>query len=106
MPRARGKSKEEVAREILSYFLRNPQATDSLMGIARWRLLEEAVHRSVTETESGLHWLIEHGYLCELSVEGSEPLFQLDSTRLKEAQLFLEAAGSGRNKKMKRTDYG
>ena len=39
-----------IAKEILSYFLRNPQAADNLEGVARWRLLEQTVHRSVEET--------------------------------------------------------
>lgn len=103
MPRASGKPNRQATREILSYFLRNPEATDSLMGIARWRLLHEVVHRSVTETEAGLKWLVKEGYLRELSVEGSEHLFQLDPAKHKEAQSFLETGSRARSRKVKRT---
>jgi hypothetical protein len=101
LPRARGKPNRQVTREILSYFLRNPQATDSLMGIARWRLLHEVVHRSVTETEVGLRWLVTRGYLREVSVEGSEHLFQLDPARRDEAQRFLKTGIGSKSKKAK-----
>ncbi|HEY3629010.1 MAG TPA: hypothetical protein VGL00_22165 [Terracidiphilus sp.] len=103
LPRASGKPNRQATREILSYFLRNPEATDSLMGIARWRLLHEVVHRSVTETEAGLKWLVKEGYLRELSVEGSEHLFQLDPAKHKEAQSFLETGSRARSRKVKRT---
>jgi len=99
-----GKSKEDIAREILSYFLRNPQATDNLLGIARWRLLEESVHRSVRETEAVLQWLIAQGYLRELHPEGSEHLFQLEPAKREEAQRFLDAQGSKKKKVVKRSN--
>jgi len=96
-----------VSREILSYFLRNPEATDSLMGIARWRLLHEVVHRSVTETELGLQWLVTQGYLREVSVEGSEHLFQLDPAKRDEARRFLKTGvGSKNEKRYKREGQG
>ena len=40
--------------EILSYFLRNPLAADTLEGVARWRLLDEVVYRKVEETRAAL----------------------------------------------------
>jgi len=85
-----GKSQQEVAGEILSYFLRNPEAADNLVGIARWRLLEEAVHRTVAATESALRWLIARGYLQEVPVQGKERIFQLNPEKREEAELFLK----------------
>jgi len=37
----------EPTKEILRYFLRHPQAADTLEGIVRWRLLEERVERTL-----------------------------------------------------------
>jgi hypothetical protein len=51
------------AKEVLSYFLRNPQAADTLEGVARWRLLDEPVHRSVEEINQALEWLVAQGFL-------------------------------------------
>jgi hypothetical protein len=90
LPSRTGKSQQEVAGEILSYFLRNPEAADNLVGIARWRLLEEAVHRTVAATENALRWLIAQGYLQEVSVQGTEHIFQLNPEKREEAELFLK----------------
>jgi hypothetical protein len=84
------KSNETVAREILDYFLRNPETADSLTGIARWRLLEEAVQRSVAKTEGALRWLLEQGYLRQVRMRGSEGIFRLNPEKLRDARLFLE----------------
>jgi hypothetical protein len=84
-----GDSKEQVATEILSYFLKNPGAADSLTGIARWRLLEELVQRSVEATEAALDLLIAQGYVVEVTHASSDRIFQLNSERLKEAESYL-----------------
>lgn len=80
-------------RQILSYFVRNPGAADSLEGIARWRLLEESIHRSVEETERALRWLTKEGYLVTIARSGTNRLFQLNAARQSDAELLL--AGSG-----------
>ncbi len=66
------------AREILEYFLRNPKVADSLEGIARWRLLEQVIHRTISETEGALKWLVEEGYLIEVEQPCSRRLFRLN----------------------------
>ena len=84
------KSSEAVAREILDYFLRHPEAADSLTGVARWRLLEQAVERSVATTETALQWLLEQGYLRQRQIAGGERIFQLNPEKRRDAELFLE----------------
>jgi hypothetical protein len=83
-------SREDIARQILSYFLRNPKAADSFDGIARWRLLEDIARRSVTATEDALTWLIEEGYLQQEALPGSKSLFRLNSNMREEAEQFVE----------------
>ena len=85
------------AMEILSYFTRNPQAADSLEGIARWRLLDEAIHRSVQETETALGWLVDRGYLIESSRPGIKPIYRLNPDRIADSAETLarsEKAGA------------
>lgn len=60
------------------------------MGIARWRLLEEAVHHSVASTEAGLKWLVARRYLQEVPVQGVERVFRLNPEKRKDAELFLK----------------
>jgi hypothetical protein len=75
---------------ILEYFARNRDAVDSLEGIARWRLLEEQIHHSLQQTEAALRWLLARGFLEEIKVPGSVPLFRLVPNRLAQALRFLE----------------
>jgi hypothetical protein len=78
-----------AAKEILSYFLRHPEAADTLTEIARWRLMQATVRRSVETTEGALGWLISEGYLREETRAGTERIFQLNTTRRKDAESFL-----------------
>jgi hypothetical protein len=79
------------AREILTYFLRNPAAADSLEGIARWRLLEQAIHRTILETEGALKWLVGEGYLIEVEQPRSRWLFRLNPEKQQAAGALLKA---------------
>lgn len=79
------------AREILAYFLRNPAAADSLEGIAQWRLLEQAIHRTIYETEGALTWLVEQGYLIEVEESHSRRLFRLNPEKYEAAGELLRA---------------
>jgi hypothetical protein len=86
----------EMAREILRYFLRNPQAADSFEGVARWRLIEEVVRRRVEGTHKALGWLVRHGFLREVSTAGTVAIFRLNPERQAEAERFLKSATAGR----------
>jgi hypothetical protein len=90
----------EVLKQILSYFVRNRKAADSLEGVTRWRLMEEQVHRTLQQTETALKWLVTQGFLQEVQTTRSSPIFRLDPKRYTEAVHFL--AEEGRRKKRKR----
>ena len=83
------KVNDEVARQILDYFVRNSNTVDSLDGIARWRLLETRVRQSVEETAKGLQILVHQGYLDEEDVPGMSPLFRLNPKKRQEAEQAL-----------------
>ena len=87
-----------MAREILRYFLRNPQAADSFEGVARWRLIEEVVQRRVEGTHQALSWLVRHGFLREVSTAGTGAIFSLNPERQAEAERFLESVAAGRTR--------
>ena len=79
----------EGVRDVLSYFLRNPQAADSLEGIARWRVRQETVHRIVGEIDRSLQWLVERGFLSQEAAKGSPPIFRLNCERVSDAERIL-----------------
>jgi hypothetical protein len=79
-----------LVKDILRYFLRNPEAVDSLTEIARWRLMQETVRRCVEDTQVALRWLTAEGYMREETRVGTESLFQLNPERRQDAQSFVE----------------
>ncbi len=84
-----GQTGEDAARDILSYFLRNPQTADDLEGIARWRLMSEAIRRSVEDTNRALEWLAEEGFLVRDTTAGAGPIFRLNPVNRVRAETFL-----------------
>ena len=88
----------EIVKQILSYFVRNPKAVDSLEGVTRWRILEEKIHRSVQETGKAMAWLVEQGLLEEIEAAGSVPLFRLNPARHADAARILAEKRTRRRK--------
>ena len=86
MPRETG---ENVTRDILSYFLRNPHTADDLEGIARWRLMSETIRRGVEDTNRALEWLAEQGFLMRDITTGAGPIFRLNQVNRVRAEAFL-----------------
>ena len=78
--------------EVLAYFLRNPAAADSLEGIARWRLLEEAIHRNVVETQAALEWLVKQELLIASAESCTGRLFRLNPEKVNQAEELLKKA--------------
>lgn len=93
----------ERAKEILSYFVRNPRAADSIEGVARWRLLDQTIHRTVDETRQAIEWLVAEGFLSESKTVGSGTIFNLNPERQAQALRFL---GSARDDERTREDEG
>jgi len=79
-----------VAKQILSYFLRNPSGADSLMELARWRLMEERIRITVEDTQAALNWLVAEGYLKQEARVGTESLFRLNPERIGDAESLLK----------------
>ena len=77
------------ARQILGYFRVNPNAADTLEGVARWRLLEERVHQNVEATNDALAWLVAHGFLVEFSTPYTRRVFLLNPGKLAEIDRLL-----------------
>jgi hypothetical protein len=80
---------ENLAREILAYFLRNPQCADDLHGITRWRLLDQMIHQALYDTRAALDLLVQEGYLRKESITGADPIFRLNADRETDALSFV-----------------
>ena len=84
-----------MVKQVLNYFVRNPNAADNLEGITRWRLLEEQINRSLQETQVALTWLVEQGFLDEVEAPGTTPIFRLNPERRTDAVAFVEGKSKG-----------
>jgi hypothetical protein len=83
-----------VAKLIAAYFLRNPQAADTLEGIARWRLLDEQIHQSVRTTTEAVQLLVKMGLLVAERSGPAGVLYRLNESRRSHAAQFA-AGGAG-----------
>lgn len=79
----------QLARLVLSYFLRQPESADSVEGIARFRLLEEQVYQTIEETQRALDLLVSRKLLIRQDIPASRPLFRLNQTKAGEAMCFV-----------------
>jgi hypothetical protein len=69
-----------IVEQVLSYFVRNPRAADTLEGVARWRLLQDQVSRTCQETEVALQWLVDQGQVETVPTGSSSHIVQLMPT--------------------------
>jgi hypothetical protein len=83
-----------VAQQIVGYFLSNASAVDDLEGIARFRLLDEAISREVYEVSEALDWLVSMQLLQRTAGTGRGPLYGLNVQNRAKAQAFV-MPGSG-----------
>lgn len=81
---------EKLAMDVLGFFLANRNVSETIEGVARWRLLELTVHRTVQETKRAMEILVERGFLKRTPVRGSEDLFSLDDEQRDVAKSFLQ----------------
>jgi hypothetical protein len=89
--------RENLAKEILAYFLRNPQCSDDLHGITRWRLLDQMIHHALQHTRAALDLLVEQGYLTRESATGADPVFRLNREKKDEALGFVNEGNEERS---------
>ena len=53
----------QVAHKILAYLLKNPDAKDTLEGIANWWLLQQDIQRNVVLVKKAVERLITKGFI-------------------------------------------
>jgi hypothetical protein len=95
---AQPRGPEALAKEILAYFVQNPQAVDSLEGIARWRLQEERIRRQVQDTSIALDWLVRQQYLERVSSPMTEPVYRLNEPNRSAVERFLARKTAAKRK--------
>jgi len=92
----------DVARDVLRYFVRNPEAADTVEGVARWRLLDEKIYRDLEQVTRAMAWLVAQGLLVEDHLPFSRTAFRLNKTTQKRIERLLQQErprGTSRKKK-------
>lgn len=67
----------EIAEDIVRYLVQHPEAADTLEGIARWRLAQQNIERTVDETAAALRLLTERGLVDEIRTGAGPAVFRL-----------------------------
>ena len=82
----------DVVRDVLRYFTRNPQAADTVEGVARWRLVDEAIYQNLEQVGKAVAWLVSRGLLIEESTSPSTLIVRLNKQQLGQIEQFLQPA--------------
>jgi hypothetical protein len=80
----------ESALAVLRYFLRHPDAADSLAGIVKWRLLEGGIEVPMEKAGVGVDWLVGHGYLLRSDTASAGAVFRLNPANREQAWRLTE----------------
>jgi hypothetical protein len=81
--------KRQAARDILTYFLKHPEAQDTAEGIAEWWILEQEIQRRLDEVQQALQSLTEEGLLLSRRPAEAKTLYGVNPERLSDIQRFL-----------------
>ncbi len=73
--------KEDIARIILNYLSKNPDAGDTLEGISRWWLNREKIDVAVDEIAGVLEALIKEGLIEKQTMPGDNANYKVCSDR-------------------------
>lgn len=88
----------DIAREILRYFTHHPEAVDTVEGVARWRLLDERIRRSVEQVTRAMKWLAAQGLLVKEELPGSRTAFRLNQAEKPRIESLLKQEAARRKK--------
>ena len=83
----------ETAREILRYFIRHPDAKDTLEGIARWWFGNNRFEKNTSEVAESLHLLMARGFVIERHGQAIRPYYQMNPAKRADIAEFVNGNG-------------
>ncbi len=89
----------ELVEDVLRYFTRNPNAADTVEGLARWRLVDEVIHSNLKQVASAVAWLVSQGMLVEESTSPQTKVVRLNEQQLGQIERFLLQVSSKARKR-------
>ncbi len=85
-----GPKAEETAREILQYLVSNPDAEDTLEGIARWWLERRRIELTINEVRDSLEVLLNRGLILATRQRLTAPCYRMNPAKRTEIANLLE----------------
>lgn len=89
----------ELVEDVLRYFTRNPNAADTVEGLARWRLVDEVIHSNLEHVAKAVAWLVSQRMLVEESTSPLTKVVRLNEQELGQIKRFLQQASSKARKR-------
>ncbi len=86
-----GKGLSPLSLEILGYLQKNPDASDTLVGIARWWLLKQRIEAMTTEVKGALDQLVALGLVVRTSRAHAQPVYRLNHESISRIHSLLSA---------------
>lgn len=83
-------TRSQVARAILDYFAKHPDAQDTLSGIAHWWLTDEKVKTRTVTIKEALDDLIVDGFVLAQRGKDSQIRYRVNEPRLDEIDALLK----------------
>ncbi len=80
---------QPITYDILAYLSENPDAQDTLEGIAEWWLSEQTVKPSMTVVAEALTELVDRGLILARSGKESRTFYKVNRRRMKEISTLL-----------------
>lgn len=82
--------RSKISYAILAYLAKNPDAQDTLEGIAEWWLLAQQIERQVPKVKEALAQLVKQDLIVERQGKDSRTYYRLNNRRRKEISELLE----------------
>jgi hypothetical protein len=79
-----------LAQRILRHLQANPEAKETLEGIAEWWLLQERIAEAVEQVSEAIEWLVVNGYLLEKGIAGGKTLYEINQDKWNEITELLK----------------
>jgi len=76
-------------KEVLEYFLKNPELVQDLEDVARWRMPHELASLTFDHVRRALKWLVDEEFLVEETRQGVVAQFRLNQEREADARKFV-----------------
>lgn len=79
----------QVAREILDYLRKNPEAQDTAVGIAEWWLPDQKIKSRLITIKAALAELVARGFILRHMGQDSQVHYRINVRRLRQIETVL-----------------